>query len=660
MKTTISVTLSMITFIHRHKHPLMKSTASHWNLCSIITLLLTLFMTNGAIAQNYRSGIRIGWDFQKQRFMNSGAYGRLKLLSDGRQAFVCDQGGTCIIRFRNPSTSTFQSPITVATPPSGSCYTNTELIELQDGKLLYAYNERLNDSGLGTKIKVKYSTDGGHHWQNEETLYEVKEADFLPDNEGYYGIWEPAMIQLPSGEVQLFFASEYLVSGIDQQIVMLRSTQTDDAGFRLWTDTVNVSYSVGYRDGMPVPLVLQEDKGIIFAIEDDGYGGGFQPGILYSSMEDNWCSGTRYGDSSDRWIAISNGEPRGGGAPYIIQLHTGETILSTQTSAQNDLRGAPSDDMFKYRPFVYIGDATAHNFGCYSIPFPFTEEPNYGAVWNSLCQVNDSTIVCVSDVHGRTSRNGLWIVEGRIMHPMTAHAMPQATAIEDIDWASLMSDIYIGSQSQANMQVGSCWSDDSLFLHFVVHDRMIRSGSEGAPVWDTDGVEFYCDMNSYQTDNVPSGALKYLVNVDGGTLLTRMTSEGWTEVPSSQFNIRHAIQRSNTSYAIDLALPWNRLMRRPSSRRFTGYFKLHNNDLYNGREFIYHEVLSGVDEGRSRTWWQINLGEFPDGITTPRAEESHQSQTSGKGGRIYNLQGIATATPRHGIYVVDGHKEAIP
>ena len=634
-----------------------------------LKLLLTLILTiaqviapsligragGESLAQDYRTGIRIGWDYRTQNFVTGGAYGRIKVLSDGRQAFVYDEGGICKIRFRRAGlhSSTFSSPITVATPPSGSNYTNCELLELADGTLLYAYNERVN--GMGMKIKVKYSSNG-RTWSNEQTLKEVRESEYI-DNEGYYGIWEPAMIQLPSGEVQLFYASELGVPDHDQKIVMLRSLTADETGVRQWeSQSVDVCYTVGYRDGMPVPLVLQDGKGIVFAIEDDGFGGGFQPGIIYSSMADNWKSGTRYGNSNNRWIAVNQGEPRGGGAPYIIQLNTGETLVSTQTNSLADTRGAPWDDMYKNRPFVYIGDADARNFSRYSIPFPFMDEPNQGGVWNSLCQLDDSTIVCVSEVHGHPTQGGLWMVDGHIMHPLSASSMSSGTSLDHIAWAPLMSDIIVGSHSQAQMHVASCWSTDSLFLHFVVNDRQQRSGTEDAPVWDTDGVEFYCDMYNHTTDNVPTGAVKYLVNIDGGTLVSRMTSQGWTDVDASLHQMRHLVSRTSTSYTIDIALPWGSLLRQPRSKKFAAYFKLHNNDLYQGKERIYHEVLSGTDEGRVSTWWQVTLDSAPDAVEAinyPPSALNHQTLTA------YNLQGLPFRFPTRGIYIVGGKKVAI-
>ncbi len=617
----------------------------------LLSLLVLAWSATGALAQDYRSGIRIGWDYRTQQFVTGGAYGRVKLLADGRQAFVYDEGGVCKIRFRQPPAKTFSSVRTVATPPAGSGYTNCELLELSDGTLLYAYNERVN--GMGLRIKVKYSFDGGRTWRSEQTVYEVLESGYLPENEGYFGIWEPAMTELPGGEVQLYFACEYRVPGHDQKIAMLRSLTADESGIRQWEkEVVDVSYTVGFRDGMPVPLLLQDGKGIVFAIEDDGHGGGFQPAIIYSSLADNWNSGTRYGDSRNRWIAVTQGEPRGGGAPYLIQLSTGETLLSTQTSSLADQRGAPTDDMYKNRPFVYVGDASARNFSRYSVPFPFMDEPQQGGVWNALCQLNDSTVLCVSDVHGHPSQSGLWTVEGHIMHPMTVHAMPDGTCLADIAWQPCMSDIIVGSHTQACLHVGACWTADSLFLHFHVDDRTLRSAAEGAPLWDTDGVEFYCDMSDHATDNVPVGALKFLVNIDGGTLVSQMTASGWTDVAAARHQMRHVITRLQLAYTIDIALPWNRLLRRPASKKFAGYFKLHNNDLHQGKQCIHHEVLSGTDEGRSRTWWRITLGDSPVGVQAPAMEHT----TTNPATCFFNLQGMADTSPRRGLFIRGNQK----
>lgn len=589
-------------------------------LKTFIAVALLCGSTCDLSAQNYRTGIRIGWDFNKQKFENPGGYGRVKLLKDGRQALVYDEGGVCKIRFKQPKGKVFQSPIIVSRPPAGAGYTNAELLELEDGTLMYAWNHRWD-----TKIKVCYSYDGGYTWEDEAMLFDTPASGYI-ENEGPAGVWEPAMIQLPSGEVQIFFANEYQVPGNAQNITFMRSLTSTEKGARRWQrQPVVACYYEGARDGMPVPLVLNNGRGIALAIEDDGHGGGFQPGIVYTSLEDNWSSGTRYSSSSDRWLAVAAGEPRGGGAPYLIQLKTGETILSTQTNSLADTRNAPWDDMYKFRQFVYVGNAMARNFQCYSIPFPFMDEPDQGGVWNSLCQTNDSTIMAVSEVHGHPSKNGIWTNEGRIMHPLVSYSVEDGS---NIDWASSMSEVFVGSQSQANMTVGSSWTRDSLYLHFVVKDDDINSPSDGAVIWDADAVEFFYDVKRNSTNNIPAGVYKFLVNIDGSTLVSRSTGSGWQDLAQNVHGMSSRVERTATGYVVDMALPWSRIGRRPTNNRFTGYFLLHNKDIRNNKTYIYHEALSGIDVGRTITWWEFSLGSAV-GIESAIANEKEQMVVTG-------------------------------
>lgn len=138
--------------------------------------------------------------------------------------------------------------------PNNAYHTNknAEIIELKDGRLMYAWLYRTNyDNSRGpSKIMAAYSTDGGHTWQNEQVIYTATDTYGL-------GVWEPAMIQLPSGELQIYFANEASAGGRSQNISMRRSFN----GGRSWQPgTEIVSYRNGSRDGMPVPVYLKTAK----------------------------------------------------------------------------------------------------------------------------------------------------------------------------------------------------------------------------------------------------------------------------------------------------------------------------------------------------------------------------------------------------------------
>jgi hypothetical protein len=140
---------------------------------------------------------------------------------------------------------------------------------------------------------IKFSDNEGETWNSEKDVY-------IAGTTAREGCWEPALLQLPSGELHLYFANEYNTPSNDQNIILLRSFTEGET----WNSPEIVSYRVGYRDGMPVPVFLQNEKVIALAIEDNGIDGVFKPVIIYTTMADNWKSGIIYGNSSKRWYAL--------------------------------------------------------------------------------------------------------------------------------------------------------------------------------------------------------------------------------------------------------------------------------------------------------------------------------------------------------------------
>ena len=121
------------------------------------------------------------------------------------------------------------------------------------------------------------SKDGGKTWTADSLVYR---ADTHWEN----GCWEPAQIQLPSGEIQLYFANESPYrSSNEQEISMVRSH--DNA--MTWSELTTICLRADHRDGMPVPLLLNDGKGIVVAIEDNAAGRKFRPAIISTSMTDN-------------------------------------------------------------------------------------------------------------------------------------------------------------------------------------------------------------------------------------------------------------------------------------------------------------------------------------------------------------------------------------
>lgn len=366
----------------------------------------------GASAQSYRDGVRIAWDYRTQTFASPGGYARAKLLKSGVLILVYSNAGGVYIRRYAHDSGKWGSPVLVAKDATGTYdYTNAELTQLASGKLIYSWNARpLSGTNAPYLIKVKYSTTGGLSWKDEQTVYTA-------GTEFHDGCWEPSVLQLPSGEVQLYFSNEHDVDNDRQNISMFRSF--DDGA--TWQGPEVISFRSISRDGMPVGVCLQNGMGTAVAIEDNGYNGTFKPVIVWTAADDNWKSGTVDGSSSHRWGALAATDTLStmtyAGAPYLIQLSSGETLLSVQSGVGRKDSSTHEHSLMQ----VYVGSSAAKDFVAKSTPWSFIDNGDARTLWNSLCQINDSTVMAASEIAYLPADNGVWTVKGKILHPLKSY-----------------------------------------------------------------------------------------------------------------------------------------------------------------------------------------------------------------------------------------------
>ena len=172
---------------------------------TIISIILTVipFALHAAQHEPYRSS-RIFWDNSTRKTVfSSGGYPRLIELADGRLMAAVESSGINIA-FSSDKGSTWSSPVKIVTNTNNTPNCVPDLIQLADGTIIVAYNPRPNtpytdDRHFG--IRCKRSTDGGNSWSDEIWIYD---ASYTFSD----GCWEPSMLQLPSGEIQLYFADE--------------------------------------------------------------------------------------------------------------------------------------------------------------------------------------------------------------------------------------------------------------------------------------------------------------------------------------------------------------------------------------------------------------------------------------------------------------------
>lgn len=359
-----------------------------------------LFTTVILLAACSKNEITIEWDTQSSHLVTRGVYARIKRV-DKRFALVYNEGPAAYIRFSDDMCESWSEPILVA-QERGYGLTNSELLQLKSGRLLYMWNARPHrDTGLPYKIAFATSDDGGKSWSCGRDLY-------IAHPEFHNGCWEPIALQLPDGEVQIYFANEapYTKSS-EQEISMMRSM--DDC--HTWSEAQKVSFRAGSRDGMAVPIYLPHSNEIAVAIEDNGIRGRFKPVIVRTT--NNWADGYVDADDPRREEALSVQcavhDTIYAGAPYLIRLSKQHTLLSVQ-STENRKGGNERYANMQ----VYVGDKDARNFKNRSTPIPDLNE-DASALWSSLAQLDEETVIAVMSVSGhKKGQGGVWTTKGKI------------------------------------------------------------------------------------------------------------------------------------------------------------------------------------------------------------------------------------------------------
>jgi hypothetical protein len=335
---------------------------------------------------------------------NGANYARMVQLSNGYLLCVYESSGNIECTLSADRGSTWLSPVIIAAAVPGINMSVPEILELHDHSLLVSYNPRpyqINGNWDATKkfaICTKKSYDQGKTWTDERLIYQ---AGYKFDD----GCWEPSQIQLPSGQVQLFFSNEGVYTkSAEQNISLFRS---DDNGLTWTKDPQIASFRPGHRDGMPVPIILRGKNELLFSIEDNA-GGQFKPVIIRNSFRQNWQKAVGASDK-DRAGALNPKLPDTvyAGAPYLRQLHSGETILSFQSTLN---RGKQWDLSCMQ---VSIGNNKGENFVITKQPFNIP--PNKQGLWNSLCVLNDDTIIALTSTNAWNNRTAIWMIKGRMV-----------------------------------------------------------------------------------------------------------------------------------------------------------------------------------------------------------------------------------------------------
>ncbi|WP_165824079.1 exo-alpha-sialidase [Pseudochryseolinea flava] len=544
-------------------------------------------------------GVRIAWDrrtLKKLSPSSSGysGYARMIVLDDASLFCVFENDGKIQKTTSSDGGVTWSTPVTIAVGDDGIAATVPEILLLADKSLLLSYNMRPHGTPVPSKrfgIRVSRSTNGGVDWSAPKTVYEA-------GHEFANGCWEPAQIQLPSGEIQLFIANEGpYTSSNEQEITMFRSNDNGDT----WNVGEKVSFRAGHRDGMPVPLILNNRNEIILSIEDNGIiPTEFKPMIIRTSLQDSWKNAPVLASSVSREQPMDKLNrmvgAKYGGAPFIRQLKSNEVVLSYQS---NEFR---KDNIWDRSDMVVcIGDDSGKNFNRKSRPFYFTDNTR-SCMWNSLCVADDKTIWAIGSTNAFGNKSEVWIIKGIVLPNMVARKQSLAVDGEsEEDLWTKSPQAFIGGFGNTRLMLNTSYDDQMLYFTVKIEDENVKGGTNISLV---DGFRLYIDPMNKGSIGPDQGIFSLAVTASGVVSFQQGAAATWKEEESSGIVVKN--KNVTGGYQSEIGIPWSKLGGKVSLDKRIGFHAC----LYEsvtGSQHVYEEPLQGNVNNAAYSWSTLIL-----------------------------------------------------
>lgn len=487
---------------------------------------------------------RIYWDINtQQEIFPSGNYARMIPLQDGRLMAVAEAGGGISCCYSDNGGLTWSAPELIVRSAAGIPYAVPDMVQLSDGTVIVGFNPRpsrpySDDRRFG--IRVMRSEDNGKTWQGPVFVYDAQ-ANFED------GCWEPSFLELPDGELQLYFANENnFTHSNEQEISMCRSF---DKGMS-WSDPVRICCREGSRDGMPVP-VLTDSGDIVVIIEDNGHSGlsGFRATTVRSSLENNWSDWVD-GGSPDRHMIFADEAERKSvsAAPYIRKLKECGTVASWQGN-RGEREGLGED---QYDMFVAVGDCDAMDFKAVSQPFGLPLQKH--ALWNSLAVDHDGNVFAVASIGDMGKHNAIDIVKG---YPMKGFAAGYGTpkidgSFSGEKWtAKNAQQVFMGTTTRKRSTMDFLYDKDNLYFYARVVDRNVFIDKV-----DNDGITLGLDIENCCDTYPQRGMFRMFLDANGTITFYEGNAGKWdkVEVPES---ICFVADVKSSYYDMEMAIPWS-------------------------------------------------------------------------------------------------------
>lgn len=520
-------------------------------------------------------GVRIAWDYSSmQKLADKGGYVRLLRLADQSIVVVSEdyEGNAFLIRSFDEGVSWTDPTILFSRLVQNGArvnMSNPEIIQLANGDILVACNYRPREAEKTPfAIAVKKSTDNGVTWSETQVIFEA-EPRFKD------GCWEPSFLQLPDGEVQVYFANEApYTSSDEQEISVISSNDNGDS----WTTLKTVCFRADRRDGMPVARVIKDE--IVVSIEDNNISA-FKPYTVRCKLTDNWPTPVLADSPNRNYSLVDKVKDEDYlGAPYLLVLPTGETLLSYQTNENRDANWELSTME------VAIGDDEARGFSRRTQPFvvPLDKE----AKWNSLALWDDKTVAALASSNKDGGAVAPWLIKGYILDDLKV----SQSHVGELP-------IFVGATSETNMRVGLGVDEQNVHIRCKVNDLSHCKDASGLEL--EDGAYSLIDAMNVCVDKPIKGVFKLWCSRTGKVALWEGKDGIWAEQEKSKINAQ--VKEVEGGYEIELIIPKKQFGKfNDKGIRFSAGFSDCASEESGHREFVIHS-----EENASNTWLKVVL-----------------------------------------------------
>ena len=479
--------------------------------------------------------VRISWDYNTYQEMtsfnvsNGGGtetnlyYPRIKRLSDGSLLMSCSNqryGPDIYTRRSEDNGKTWSDALMVrehfkarsTVGEDDKIFVNPDFIELKDGRVLLAYQWRyklgygdIPNTNENCGMEIVFSTDKGKTFSKPREVYRGR-------------AWEPAFLQLPSGEIQMYLtSSQEVVNKVSYpRTVVIRSFDGGETwqGKRLasYRDNEAISRTIDDRyafDGMPTAVWLDDNNGIAVPLEvwhsklvvDQ------TPIIIKTDANVNWHGDQKKilekGGPDYPYKKQVNNDLWGYG-PYCTKLNTGEVVVLCNGTYKG-VQGI----------WTLIGDKKADNFRFATSPFT--------GHWGSIDYIGDGRVLATATVdyvdEKGTNRSKVLLMQGRLNYSKIIQKgeppMPSPTEFNrerNGYW-------FLGKASAASVFTDFGYTNDNLIFSTYLFDKNIAAfTTENSDA----SVVLFSRSNGGTTQNY-----KFAVNAAGKYTIYREENYSW-------------------------------------------------------------------------------------------------------------------------------------